>query len=130
MANVLKEVARITPNTPVIVVCTKKDKLLMSKANRFSYDDIEAICRNDVLSNSNLLHKEREILERRLDKIQLAITNDKLTKDAWHLLQNKQFQCVLGGEEPDDKSDLPQCRSLHLDVFISNVCLEGETHWL
>ncbi|KAF3001040.1 hypothetical protein E8E14_006869 [Neopestalotiopsis sp. 37M] len=108
MANVLKEVARITPTTPVIVVCTKKDKLLMSKANRFSYDDIDAICRNDILPSDSLKRKEREILERRQEKIELAITKDKLTKDAWHLLQNKRFQCVLGGEEPDEESDPAQ----------------------
>jgi hypothetical protein len=124
MANVLKEVARITPTTPVIVVCTKKDKLLMSKANRFSYDDIDAICRNDILPSDSLKRKEREILERRQEKIELAITKDKLTKDAWHLLQNKRFQCVLGGEEPDEESDPAQCRSPHLDVpDVHNICL-------
>ncbi|ETS76407.1 hypothetical protein PFICI_11794 [Pestalotiopsis fici W106-1] len=108
MANVLKEVARITPATPVIVVCTKKDKLLMSKTNRFSYDDIDAICRNDLLPDDKLLRREREILERRQERIELAITKDILTKDAWHLLQNKRFQCVLGGEVPSDSSENAQ----------------------
>lgn len=112
MANVLKEVARITPTTPIIVVCTKKDKLLLSKAHRFSYDDIDAICQNGLLPNDDLLSRERNILETRQERIELAIRNDELTRLAWHKLKNKRLQCVLAGEEPEDPTEKPQCTSL------------------
>ncbi|KAK6081937.1 hypothetical protein SCUP515_02716 [Seiridium cupressi] len=100
MANVFAGVAKVAPSIPIVIVCTKKDMYLTSRAARFSYDDLDAICGKDISPDDPLLDRQREFLDSRQREIEELIARDELTRESYPQLQNVRFQFVLGGEEP------------------------------